>query len=99
MLEEFEQSYVLAAAHESGLGTSGRTETDLYLTQRPNPNLNGVPRRASTCSKASLYPLRWMSARRSRRRTCKQCAAVDATNLCAGQGDCGVLLSASKHDG
>src|SRR5215831_7737878 len=78
---------------------SGRTKTDLYLTQRPNPNLNGVPRRASTCSKASLYPLRWMSARRSRRRTCKQCAAVDATNLRAGQGDRGMLLSASKHDG
>ena len=53
MLEEFEQSCVLAAAHEAGLGTSGRTETDLYLTQRPKPNLDGVQRRASTCTEAS----------------------------------------------
>ena len=53
MLEEFEQSCVLAAAHESGLGTSGRTKTDLYLTQRPKPDLDGVQRRASTCTEAS----------------------------------------------
>jgi hypothetical protein len=53
MLEEFEQSCVLAAAHESGLGTSGRTKTDLYLTQRPNSDLNGIQRRASTCTEAS----------------------------------------------
>jgi len=33
MLEEFEQSCVLAAAHECGLALSERTETDLYLTQ------------------------------------------------------------------
>jgi hypothetical protein len=53
MLEEFEQSYVLAAAHEAGLGTSGRTKADLYLTQRPKPDLDAVQRRASTCGEAS----------------------------------------------
>jgi hypothetical protein len=53
MLEEFELSYVLATAHEAGLGTSAPTKTDLYLTQRPKPDLNGVQRRASTCGEAS----------------------------------------------
>jgi hypothetical protein len=52
MLEEFEQSCVLAAAHEFSLGTSGRTKTDLYLTQGPKPDLDGVQRPASTCSEA-----------------------------------------------
>src|SRR6516162_1422165 len=39
-----------------------------------------------------------MSARRSRRRTCNRRDAVDATHLCAGKGDFGILLSTSKHD-
>src|SRR5262245_25726655 len=99
MLEEIEQSCVLAAAHECGLALSERTVTDLYFKQCHKADLNGDPPRASTRGKASLYPLRWMSARRSRRRTGKQCAAVDATNLCAGQGDRGILLGARKHDG
>src|SRR5262249_5260777 len=54
----------------------------------------GPKRRSSPCchcSEASLYPLRRMSARRSRRRTCKR-GAVDATHLWGRQSDRGVFL-------